>query len=195
MEHLLHLLYGVDAPAFSNGNGVTWSYLHAPVVRRAAALMTDCSRSTSRVGRPASTTLQQSSFDRIYDECGNDRRIQRVCLGTTKQELTSCDKQTSEWVSIDTSEYCRVYTKVSDCRRNSIHRDSIDDHRRFNGKLALPPETPYPWQRTTKDAILLNDCCIKLKTYTSLPSVHITHCMLHNQGQLFFVTWLCYCLM
>ena len=37
---------------------VTWSYLWASAMRRAAALTTDCTRSSSYCGRPARATLQ-----------------------------------------------------------------------------------------------------------------------------------------
>jgi len=73
-----------------------WSWRCAPTVRRAAALMTDCRRSRSQVGRPTRAMLQYSSFDTTKLEMsidsvdrGTDRLMLRICRRMPKHVHTS----------------------------------------------------------------------------------------------------------
>jgi len=62
----------------SFSSSVTCSYLRVPVVRWAAALMTDCSRSRSCFGRPESCKDKSSMY------------IRQVCMVCTHEECVQC---------------------------------------------------------------------------------------------------------
>jgi len=57
-QSLYWMCWGIRNQCRSASNGVMWSWSCAPTVRHAAALTTDCSRSSSQRGGPAKATLQ-----------------------------------------------------------------------------------------------------------------------------------------
>ena len=57
-QSLYWMRWGIGNQCRSASSGVMWSWSCAATVRRAAALMTDCSRSSSQRGSPEKATLQ-----------------------------------------------------------------------------------------------------------------------------------------